>query len=194
MKHITIILVFLFTSLSFGQLTKKSATLFFNNGDSLKCFARVSGANVRYAKTKKGKETKINYKELDHIEYLYKDDLTKVYFLKEKGKSKPPKLMQLITNGAVQVYCVVSGSTNNPSFITYKRAKEKMSLKSYIIHYFIKRKGDKEVVRISRHFKNNMISFFNDCKELVSNIKDEKKGFHKKDIVNIVEFYNTECK
>jgi len=190
MKQIYIFLLFtLYFFIGFSQNNKKEATLYLKNGDSIKCFARISGVNVRYAKSKKEKEKILNYKKLRYIKYRVKGIPYQIHYQQIEG-NKTPKLMQLIIDGKIQlfgiydVYDFKATKYSNPNFSAKLFPAKK---------YYLKRKEDKYVTRLNRNFKQKAIEFFKVCKDLVQKIKKEEKGFHKKDIVNIVEYFNEHC-
>ncbi|NOZ46096.1 MAG: hypothetical protein GXO79_04860 [Chlorobi bacterium] len=64
---------------------------------------------------------------------------------------------------------------------------------SYSVEKYILQKGNGKLKRTKGlTFKNDMISYFSDCPELVTKI--ENKEFRKKDIQSIVMYYNSNCK
>ena len=191
-KHILIILLFVSCIVN-AQVTKQAATLYFKNGEILNCFARVSGDYIRYAtKPNTSKETKVNFKEVDHINLRNDDLLIKLFYKLEQGKTKP-RLMEKIIDGNVNLYKIsnvhsntfgiLGNMTRNPHFGTKKTLNTQ---------YFLDTKNDTTVFRIQRNFNDTAKQYFEDCKELVQLIGND--GFRKKDLLNIVLYYNTYCK
>lgn len=190
MKQIYIfLLITLSFSFSFSQANKKEATLYLKNGDSIKCFARISGVNIRYAKSKKEKEKKLDYHKLKYIKYSVKGIPYKVYYQQVKG-SKTPKLMQLLVDGKVQVFGVYDTYDAKPTRYANPNFERKVFPAK---KYFVKKKNAKNVIRLTRNFKQEAIVFLKDCNNLVQKIKNEEKGFHRKDIINIANYYNEKC-
>ena len=191
MKQIYIFLLLTLSfSIGFSQANKKEATLYLRNGDSIKCLARISGVNIRYAKSKKGKEKKLDYKKLRYIKYTVKGIPYKIYYQQVKG-SKAPKLMQLLVDGKVQVFGVYDTYDAKPTKYANPNAERKLL---HAKKYFVKKKNAKNAIRLTRNFKKDAPVFFKDCNDLVLKIKNEEKGFHRKDIVNIANYYNEKCK
>ena len=177
-----------------AQATKQRATLYFKNGEVKKAYARISGYNVRYSdKAFKGKEKKVNYKELDHIELRNGDKLIHVYYKQVKGKKKP-RLMELIVDGKAKLYRILDvydGAQMLP-FKNMRNNKNYSGEKNLNTRYFLESKdGDGTVFRIKKNFEKEAKKYFSDCEKLVKLIGT--KGFRKKDLLDIVLFYNEEC-
>ena len=107
MKKI-LLFIFLFAfSQIYSQARKNTSTLYFKNGDTIRCFARISGKYIRYSNTRKGKEIKVNYTTLKYIETRNNDKLITVYYKLEKGK-RTPILMERILDGPINLYRVLN--------------------------------------------------------------------------------------
>lgn len=190
MKKIVIIsILFVFTNLMVGQNTKQKATLFFRNGTSLSCFARVAGDYIRYTeKNVRGEEIPVNHKELLGIDIWMHDRLLHLIYKTEQGKSKP-RLMEMNIDGKMKLYRIADVYNSNYGFNSNTKF---LSEKSSSSVYFLETKEDQEFVfRISSNFDKLAKTYFSDCKDLVAQLGQD--NFRRKDILKIVIFYNENC-
>lgn len=162
-----------------AQIKKERATLFFKNGDTLNCYARISGNYIRYADIgNTSREIKVNYDKLDRIDLRYNDNLISFYYKLEEGK-KTHRLMEKIVEGKINLYKISNVYNKKPNFNSKKTSSTK---------YFLESKNGNTVFRIKKDFNKIAKAYFKDCKELVNLIG--KDGYRKKDLLDIVLYYN----
>ncbi len=190
MKNIFITLFFLmiFTQ-NHSQSTKQKATLYFNDGRELSCYARISGDYIRYADEKfKGNEEKANPNNLKMLKIWMNDKLITLEYKTEVGKSKP-KLMELVIDGKVKLYRI---SDVYDKKIGFHSNSDMMKRKTSSTKYFLEEKNNTNLVfRFAKDFESKAKVYFKDCNLLVQKIGDI--GFRQKDILEIVIYYNENC-
>lgn len=187
--------IFLFTitlvisAQSFSQATKQKATLFFKDGTQLSCFARIAGDYIRYAEDKtKNDENKANYNELDSLHIWMNDQKLKLTYKTEEG-NEVPKLMEKIISGSMNLYRISNVYEKN---IGFHSQKDYLNRKTSSTVYFLESKDNQNTVfRFTKNFNTNAKEYFADCPKLVNKIGED--GFRKKDIFEIVLFYNENC-
>lgn len=189
MKKIVLVFVLFFTLLSYSQMTKQKATLYFKDGKELSCFARISGDYIRYSESDfKSSETKVNHEELLGIGLWMEDKKIHLYYKTEKGKDKP-RLMELVIDGKVKLYRVADKYGMGMKFATNPKYIGK---KTSSTAYFLETKENPDFVfRFLRKFNENAKNYFSDCETLANKIGES--GFRQKDIRNIVIYYNENC-
>lgn len=182
-------ILFVFTNLMFGQSNKQKATLFFRDGTSLSCFARVAGDYIRYVeKDLRGAEIGVNYKELTGIDIWMHDRLFHLVYKTEQGKSKP-RLMEMNIDGKMKLYRIADVYNSN---IGFDYNSKFLNPKSGSTVYFLETKENQDTVfRFSSNFDKLAKIYFSDCEDLLAQLG--KDNFRKKDILKIVIFYNENC-
>ncbi len=182
-------ILFVFTNLMFGQSNKQKATLFFRDGTSLSCFARVAGDYIRYVeKDLRGAEIGVNCKELTGIDIWMHDRLIHLVYKTEQGKSKP-RLMEMNIDGKMKLYRIADVYNSN---IGFDYNSKFLNPKSGSTVYFLETKENQDIVfRFSSNFDKLAKIYFSDCEDLLAQLG--KDNFRKKDILKIVIFYNENC-
>ncbi len=186
MKIKTTLIFFLcFTTLMVAQ--KKQFTIETKTGETYVVKKYTSKKDKISFKGKEGKKT-ISYQDIDKILATgkkEKDNYTLKYI---KFSDDNGDLMTELVTGEVSLYLrtvmVVTGSgMYGPTTSTAR-------------NYYTLRKGEPVATEIKsnnifKNFKKDASYFFSDCKGLVSKI--ENKEFRRKDIAEIVTYYNTSC-
>ncbi len=132
----------------------------------------------------------LHYSEIDYVVKKNNlDDVVKFKFFKVAGKNQYLLLEEEIV-GPVSLYILTTEGTNTAfgTGMTYNYTS---------VGYYVKKKHNNEVIFLTSssalNFKFTEIgqAFFRDCPELVQKIED--KDFKKKDVYEVVKFYNTNC-
>lgn len=205
MKKITIIISLLFFLTAIAQ--KQKATLFLRDGTELKGLAKISayGNNIKFRKEKGATRTNYTSKDLEyliirekvnaHLGNIRGDIKNTIYYYRKVQGSKSYKLLELLEKGKVSLYKKISEG----SFMTQNGVNGTMMMNSNSISDYYVAKNDEETVThlgtigspFSKNFKKAASEYFMDCLELVNKIQN--KEFKKRNIVDIVEFYNENC-
>lgn len=177
-----LILVLFFTTLAYGQRTKIVYNITTKDNKSYQTYSYSTKLKFIKFETFKGNKIELPYYLLDEINYKYKPNKRKnTKFINETLRFIPISkrngfLMSLITDGNCELY-INAGN---------------------YIHYWVKRKNEpiatilymKQILH--NNFKKAAIDYFKDCPSLIEKVKSKK--FTKKNIKEMVVFYNTECK
>ena len=194
MKKILIIISLLFFLPTIAQ--KQKAILFFKDGTELKGRAKISPTGkIKFRKSKGAEKQFFSSKELKSI-IIREFDKDVVYKYKLIEERKTILLLEVLEEGKVTLYRTlrsgyVAGATG-PNGIP-------MGGHSYSISNYYVSKGNKNLVVhlgargtiFSKNFKEAASDYFKDCTTLVGKI--QSKELKKRDIVEIVEFYNENC-
>jgi len=203
---LTIKKVFIIISLLFFipiVAQKQKATLYFKDGTSLKGLAKftIFGNEIKFRKEKGSERIIYDSQKIDKI-LIRKNDRDVMYQYKIIKNKNNPILLELIEAGKVTLYrdlkhrysqgvpiADARGNwSSNPSGGTYYT----------ISNYYVSKDNEDFVFHLgskgsffSKNFKKAASNYFKDCSVLVDKIQNKK--FRKRDIVEIVEFYNENC-
>lgn len=201
-SHILLFLLALFLgSTMHAQRTK--AILYFKDGTQITGLGKLKGANkVKFRKTRKDKAKKYDFKNLEKVKIYEADDINTYVYLKVKDKNHYRVLEEVVV-GEVMLYKIVShGQHAGVGMGGFGGAGGGMAIgmgTSFSIKsYYVKQKNEQEVTHLgstdlfSKSFKKAAGSYFKDCPDLVKKIQNRESK--KRDIREVVEYYNTECK
>jgi len=206
-KKILVTLTFVLGFMYSVNAQKQRATLFLRNGDTIKGLAKITiGDDIIYRKDRKSQKQTYNSKYLKGIR-INSQGITKYFeykLVKKKNTSAIPKLMTVISKGKIDLYRInKTGVTyTNNGFGNNEVGSNNFggftSMPYSINNYYVGRKESDFVERLTstgtwfdKSFKKAASEYFKDCLKLVKMIQD--KTFTKRDLEEIVEFYNDEC-
>jgi len=145
------------------------------------------------------KSFKVSYKDVDYIDIVKNGEDLKYKYV-YKNLKKKPLLLEVFAEGAICLYGTrryiekVGAAIIGPIIIPL-RLKRNADIH---MDYYICKKGEFIVTKFSKGMnsktkkvKQKNIEYFNDCPELVNKINNNEFLF--KDIIDIVEYYNTKC-
>ncbi len=194
-----LVLVFLLV-LSSLSAQKTKGTLFFKDGIVKKGLVRLTGSGkIKYKSSKKAKATKYDFSEFEKVDILENKETVVYVHILARGHNGPQVVRELV-KGKVSLYHLLS-TGGGPVFMpgngpgggsyTHNRTYD-------IKHLYVKRKGENVATHLgsdqlfTKNFKKAASRFFKDCTSLVQKI--ENRAYKKRDIKEIVAFYNNECK
>ncbi|MCF6280407.1 MAG: hypothetical protein L3J14_08680 [Flavobacteriaceae bacterium] len=189
MKRILFTITLLITLSSFGQNQK--ATLFFKNDDVLEGYAKIKkgGRKILFKTTRKSKIATYSSKEVDRI-IIRSNDKDILFQYKILKNQKKITLLEPIIKGKVTLY---RNMTQQYSFGIpvggYGVGENEIS--SYYVSKNNEPVTDLGHSQSLKSFSKAASNFFRDCPTLVVLIT--KKRVKRKDIVDIVEYYNKNC-
>lgn len=195
------LLLFLWISIVSAQKTE--AKLYFKDGSEQIGFAKFKGKDkVKFKETKKDKPIIYNWEDLTKIT-LTKPGSGRYHFYYKKIKGTETfKPLQLVSDGEIKLYRIVtkgydikySNGTNSGVFGSDNAIPQ--TTRTEIEDFYIS-KTDEDVIDMSygseffKNFKETSISFFADCKDIVTKIEDGTCTIN--DIRDIVFYYNFKC-
>jgi len=198
-----IILFGFFILITFSVLSQQNATLYFRNGSKLEGIAQITKfSEVKFQKNKESKKVKYSYRELDKIVIWDKDRNKYIEYRYKVPVSETPKLLEIILEGYVSIYRKThlnfGGTLGTILYMTFDDNKTlahklgyidvppyKLSLfKEYIPDFNTKNKS----------IKKKLIKKVKRCKDILNKLEKEKKEFRKKGILDLVIYYNNNCK
>lgn len=202
MKQLLFTLTLLITLSSFSQNQK--ATLFFRDGTSLEGLARITnfGDKIKFKKDKNSEKIIYNSQKVDKI-VIRENDEDVTYQYKIIKNRKTPLLLEPLKEGKVTLYRDLKqgyspgmqmggygvggmgmnfGGGRSYSISSYYVSKDNGNI---VIHL-----GDKGTI-FTKNFKKAASEYFKGCSELVKKI--QSKEYRKRDVVEIVEYYNENC-
>lgn len=203
-------LLFIFC-LGFLSAQDTEADIYYKDGKSFSGYGRLLKNNkVQFKRTKKTKSLKVVFKLLDSVvihtengDFLFKE--VKV------EKVKKPIVLEVLVTGKANLYGDTSyiinhGFTQNgaTNFVSSTKKggyyKNKTLFRPGIIittDFLLQMPGEEEpkflplTNPLSSNFKKTASEIFNDCPDLVAKIQSEE--FKKRDLVEVVEYYNKKC-
>lgn len=186
---ITLILSLLIATAT-AQHRREKAKLYFKDGTELVGFAKIKSKKLNFYKEKrKGKVVKYNFEDLKYFEIKYDGKYVSFYYKKIKGKDRS-MLMELITTGKVILYRrAVSQKGDIHTF--NGGIGTPMGMPDKKISYYMAKNETDDVIKFKQKFKKEAKAFFKDCKQLVELIGT--KNYRRKDILDIVDYYNNDC-
>jgi hypothetical protein len=200
MKKIILTIGILIISLNCKSQNQK-ATLYFRNGDTIQGLAKMSAwGKIRFRKNKQSTTENYDGKTVSKFDieedssyipntYIYK-------LLQNKDYSSRPVLMKMITEGKINLYKITTTGTSAP--MGFGGMGMGMGMSYSYENYYVCRDNSDIVIKLTtlgtfmgENFIKAASEYFNDCIDLVNKI--ENKVYRKKDIEEIVKFYNTKC-
>lgn len=190
------LLLFLAFSLTNAQDFSESE-VFFSNGKSMKGYGKIGLNRFVFKKEKEGRTIAYKHIGIDSVQVKNEAGITKFQF-KENGNSII--LMNVIVSGEatllsrsynIKLYNNSSTISNVPTSGTPIYQHEATS-------YFISKKGSLEAKRIftegaafDNNFRRTMSKIFKSCPSLIEKL--ENKEYRKKDIREVVRYFNKNC-
>ncbi len=201
MKINYVILSFLILAATQSFSQKTRAELIFKDGTILEGIAEPLNNNyIKYRKERKAKKEYFTFEEVDTLK-MYYDFVPKIYVLVKIKDHPLPKILELARAGKNVVYYrdILQGNIAPMAFSSMGGGGSMISGGGFynIKHSYVRKTDEEEAEHlassnwISKNFKNSASNFFSDCPELVQKI--ENREFKKRDLKEIIEFYNTKC-
>lgn len=195
MKKIIVLSFLLVTFFSFSQNQK--ATLFFKDGTHQSGYAKIIGSDeIKFKKDKKAKKEIYNSDTIEAL-YILENDKNVVYHYKKVKNKKNLKLLELLEKGILTLYRDLNQGYT-AGFAAGGVGGFGGGGRHYSISsYYVSKDENSEVYHLgstdlfSKNFKKAATDYFKDCPSLVSLI--EARKLKKKDIVEIVQYYNKNC-
>ena len=182
MKKIFVLFILLVSIIVNSQTNKKLATVLLKNGTELKGFARIVGNKVRFSKEKRGKDKLYTSDDVESLKLKFSDRYLSILYKTEKNK-KTPILVESLIKGKINLYRKLD-LTHKDAYYVFAYNIKKGSL-------FVEKENESTINRFKQNFTKEAKDFFKDCKKLSKLIGT--KDYRRKDLFDIVEFYNDEC-
>lgn len=202
MKNIIFVYFLLFgVFILTGQ--NKEVEFKYKSGLIVKGLGKISGkSDLKFRKSRKDKKEKISFDELEWAIINDKEGNSKKYVqLEIKGKNKKI-IVEELRIGRMNLYMndftsLGTGFASRSPIGSSGSLGFEGSNNYQVKNYFIKNE-DEDYIEFfvstdlfSKNFKKQARIFFQNCQLLVEKI--ESKQFKKKDILEIIDFYNNEC-
>lgn len=193
----TILPLFL-TFISFMVYAQKdTGTVIFKDGTKLEGIVMVKGYDkVIYKTDKKASKKTFQFDTIDTLKMNHRKGEKILVALKVKEHDKD-QIVEVITTGENATLYKKSTLFFNPGTPMPYGTGGSVPSHSTIESAYLKKKNESEATYLgnnalfSKNFSKTSAEFFEDCPELVKKI--ENKEFKKKDLKEIIEFYNTNC-
>ncbi|OWW23518.1 hypothetical protein B4Q04_20175 [Zobellia sp. OII3] len=197
LRTISFIVCLLFFSVLNAQKTK--ATLIFKDGTKKDGCAKLSGSqSLKFRSNEKERTTKYHFSKLERV-FIYDTKEPSIYVYREVPNKKKSMVLQEVVTGKVTLYSMVdrgyrpmytggnlgSGGYIGGNFYEIKNLYLETQDENGLTHL-----GSNQL--FTKNFKKAASDFFKNCNLLVEKIKNTE--FRKKDIKEIVIFYNNKCK
>lgn len=171
----------------------------FNDGTTKTGLGRLSGIDkIKFKTDKKSKASKYHFTNLDKVIIGEGEDSSTYKYIKVDIETY--KVLKEVSFGKVSLYTQDITGYSNGAFVPtgFGGGMWIAGGSSYQIKdLFVQRTEDEMATHLgsnqlfSKNFKKAASEYFSDCPNLVQKIKD--KEYKKKDIKEIVVFYNNQC-
>lgn len=197
-NYLLFLTFFMALSQSFSQKTK--AELIFKDGSLIKGLAEPTNVNnIRFRKERKAKKEFYSFEEVDTLKVYYDFNPTIFVLVTIKDKTAPKVLEMAHSGKNVTYYRDIEEGYSAPRRTPTGGGGFLMTGGgSYNTTYsYLRKTNEKEAVYLgssywmTKNFKKGASNFFSDCPELVKKILN--RDFRKKDLKEIILFYNTKC-
>mgnify|MGYP003668128792 CR=1 FL=1 len=193
MKRIILFFLLLYSSISYSQYYI-DAELHFIDGTVKTGLAHINISNdkIKFKKNIDSERISYNHNNIAKL-ILKKDSIQKVFRYKKAKGRRAPRLLQLVVDhNKLSLYAAFTKYRPN-GLISALFDTTKIDYVFYLVKnqkdeaIYVGERGLTSKKRMSKVIKK----YLGDCPELVQ--KADKKEFKLKDIINIVEHYNSKC-
>jgi len=190
----------LLSFLSVGCGMSNKTILYFNDGKELIGFGKITTNDNINFKTENSKTKKYDFKDLKRVK-IYNGDNFTTYIKARVADKNSDIVIEEVVLGKMNLYKKVTQGhmVGAPMGGGIGGGAPMMTTHYYSISsYYVRKKNEIEVTHLgstslfSKNFKKAASEYFSDCTSLVSKIQN--KEFKKRDIEEIVTYYNTSCK
>jgi len=204
-KIACIVLIVLVSNIGFSQ--NQNALIHLKNGRTLQGYVDITNSgNIKYSVNEESKEQKtFTYKDVKQLDLFHNEDIIVFLYKNINDLSKSPdfKLMEVILLGKVSLYRVHNFGSYDGGGVPYNNqgfsygGSGNYGGRYSINNYYVSKNGgitEKLATTgtlFTKSFKKSASEYFSDCPELVQKIQDYT--FTKKDIEQMVLFYNESC-
>lgn len=187
----SILILFLLLN-SFVNAQDQEATLFFNDGSSLKGYGFIQDSHtIKFRLTLDDKPDKWTHHMVESIEFYGFNKVVRFEYQYKSLYSLHPRLLETVEVGNVNLYVDTIGTS---FFIPTNVFRTGVELRQMKIKgsYYIKKEGEDSVIKLNREFYYTRAQeYFKDCPSLVDKIKTEK--YRKSKRLDLIYFYNDLC-
>ncbi|MGJ8733392.1 MAG: hypothetical protein ACSHW4_09600 [Cellulophaga sp.] len=191
--------IYIFSLVLYGcAVTKVPTTVYYKDGTIKKGIGFISENKINFANSKDDKTELIEFSLLDKAEFKF-DVTPSVYVLMPiKDKDRPMVLEEIIV-GQISLYQLqtqgYNASVNNTG--GNFGSVGGMGYSYTVNDFYLKRKNENAATHLassklfSKNFTKAAKPYFLDCPDLIKKI--ENKEYKKRNLTEIVKFYNTKC-
>lgn len=192
-------MLFIFqTYSSLGQF--KEAVIAFKDGTKIEGYAkRIRKQRIKFKEEPFGKAIKIDFDRCKYLGIYSYEGFVKYVQFPVKGK-KHSRIIEEKIYGNMSLYTTtVSGTTSAPLNLGPSPVVLAPTTQYSIENFYLRRKNSDSVVHMGSNqlfsvkFYSTAANFFKDCPDLSNKIRSGEKGFRKKNIIEIVEYFNSHC-
>ncbi|MFA5297478.1 MAG: hypothetical protein WC389_04645 [Lutibacter sp.] len=198
-KKIITLIICLLTTLTTLKAQNAKVVITLKNGDTIMGYGKIKSDYLKYRINRNEKSVKIHFSKLERVKIYYTGETTNYVYLKVKNEEKY-KVLEEVETGNVNLYKLSKqvyspgymGSNGNIGSVGFSGGY------SYNINsFYVKKNGETEAIHLasnelfSKNFKEEASEYFKDCPQLV--LKIQNKELKKRDLIEIIEFYNHQC-
>lgn len=196
-KLYLLVLIFI-GSIYIGFAQKTKAELILKDSTHLIGLGKLTNkGQIKFRKTKKDKPIKYDFSDLAFVK-IEEYDGAKEYVQKPVKDRTTPEILTVIKKGKVNLYkTIFAGYNYAPPVGPNGFGAGGVGVAYSINHFYVSKEGEEEVTHLgsthifSKNFKKAASEYFKDCPVLVEKI--QVREYKKRNIEELVAFYNTEC-
>lgn len=170
------------------------ATIIFKDSTSIDGLAKItkSGA-VKFRKKIGDKKIKYSFDDLSAVKIVDNKGLHRYYQVEVVDESNP-KILELIIQGKAYLYKIASSKPGPLTNFSVGNSNIPIPHKIETTAYFLRIEGERKAYRVSnlvsdKTFQSFILEKFSDCEEFSQ--KFEPKDITEKNIIKIIDFYNS---
>ena len=182
------------------QAQGRQVELIKDDGTVLEGYAKFYTGSFSYRPNKDESFKRFKMTDFETIRIFSDDEDTKTYKKIEVDDGKKPKMLVQIVEGPVTLYLEENefySSGYGAGLGVNGNAGQSFGSTSYSFsRLYLKRDNNKKATHIGsaskKNFKTSIANYFSDCPDLVKKINEDE--YSKKEMKDIVEFYNSHCR
>jgi len=170
---------------------RKEVMLKFKDGTILHGYGKLIGENgIAFRESLDEKATKYDFSQIQYFQTTEGDEYVRFSEFPVKGKNYSIVVQEYII-GTLSLY-----TTTDNGWAT---ASGGIPVSYSNVNYYLKQNTSDSLIDVKKNklfsgkFKDKASEFFKSCPVLSYNIKNKKKGFRKREIADIVNYYNQKC-
>jgi hypothetical protein len=191
-------LLFLILKLNVGFCQMKPATIFFDDNTSVLGLGEIKKDKIFFKVEENSEVSEWSYDMVTSLVFSGYGFSEKYEYVKI-GKNSSPQLIQVADEGNITLYKQIKVTNSILDVMQsgyYLNNGQRLGgvngLESEVKYiYYVKKKGDEFATLFHFSSKEKMLTYFSDCPALKKKI--EQKVFTKKNIEEMIEYYNNYC-
>jgi hypothetical protein len=188
MRNIAILLFTLLMNIGFSQM--KEASIIFNDSTSILGLGEIKNHKIYFKVDINDETSEWNYEMAKSLVFSGYGYAEKYQYIQLNEKSYP-EIIEVAQEGNITLYREIKVSNSIVDIMAYNYLKTNYLESDVQYKYYAKRKNETFPTPILFNSKEKLLEYFSDCPVLKKKII--QKIFTKKNIEEMIEYYNNYC-